>query len=462
MENPTGYRLQSSIMSKNNKRRFALVGTGGRSASFTNPIYQHYGEVAELVGLCDISEVRMRRRLEELRRDTGAPDIPLYPAADFGRMLSETRPDEVIVTSMDATHDSYIVAALEAGCDVTTEKPMTTEADKCRRILDAAARSDRKLRVAFNYRWMPPNTRVRELIQSGVIGKIRHVCMEYALDTSHGADYFRRWHSEKACSGGLLVHKATHHFDLINWWTDSVPEEVFACGDLVFYGRENAIARGDEKYTRYPRYTGTDCQDDPFRLDLAANEGTRKLYLEAEAETGYLRDRNVFREGIDIEDSMSVTARYRDGMMLSYCLNAYSPVEGMRVVFHGERGRIDFAHFGGSHLILGQSEEELARMQEANKGFKELVVIPHFQPRQQHEIPTAKGGHGGGDPALHEQIFSPAAPRDPFGRNAGHEQGAASIMVGIAANVSMREHRPVKISDLVPLAPGKVHLSELV
>jgi predicted dehydrogenase len=449
-------------MSKNDKRRFAIVGTGGRSSNFTHPIFERFNTEAELVALCDSSEVRMRHCLKELRDKTGAPDLPLYKAADFQRMLDETRPDELIVCTVDATHDAYITAALRAGCDVTTEKPMTTDADKCNRILQAVAETGKRCRVAFNYRWMPPNTRVRELIQSGVIGKVRHVCMEYALDTSHGADYFRRWHSEKAQSGGLLVHKATHHFDLINWWTDNIPEDIFAFGDLVFYGRDNAVARGDEKLTRYPRYTGAASAGDPFRLDLAAHAGTRGLYLDAEEETGYLRDRNVFRAGIDIEDSMSVTARYRDGMTLSYCLNAFSPVEGMRVVFHGDRGRIDFAHFGGSHLILGQGEEELARMQEANKGFEELVVIPHFQPRQRHEIPKGKGGHGGGDSALGEQIFSASPPADPFARLAGHEQGAASIMVGIAANLSMRQGRPVRISDLVPLAPGKTRLSELV
>jgi predicted dehydrogenase len=386
----------------------------------------------------------------------------MYKPEDFERMIRENRVDEVIVCSMDCTHDEYIVRALRAACDVTTEKPMTTDAAKCNRILAAVRETGKKCRVAFNYRWMPPNTKVKELIQSGVIGRIRHVCMEYALDTSHGADYFRRWHSYKEKSGGLLVHKATHHFDLINWWTDSIPEEIFAFGDLVFYGKENALARGDGKYTRYPRYTGTDSAGDPFRLDLSAHPGTKGLYLDAEEETGYLRDENVFREGINIEDSMSVAARYRDGMMLSYCLNAYSPVEGMRVVFHGERGRIDFAHFGGSHLILGQSEEDLAKMQESNKGFEELVVIPHFKPRQPMEIPHGKGGHGGGDPQLAKQIFMSGPPEDPYHRNAGHEQGAASIMVGIAANLSMREDRPVRISELVELNPRAKALSELI
>ena len=47
---------------------------------------------------------------------------------------------------------------------------------------------------------------------------------EWALDTVHGADYFRRWHREKKNSGGLLVHKSSHHFDLVNWWLGDVPD----------------------------------------------------------------------------------------------------------------------------------------------------------------------------------------------------------------------------------------------
>jgi hypothetical protein len=130
-------------------------------------------------------------------------------------------------------------------------------------------------------------------------------------------------------------------------------------------------------------------------------------------------------------------------------------------VFHGDRGRIDFAHFGGSHLILGQSSDELAQMQESNKGFEELVVTPHFKPRQYLEIPKAKGGHGGGDPALGRRIYLNAQEEDPFHRDAWHEQGAASILVGIAANISMAENRPVNLADLVALPSAAMRLSEL-
>src|SRR5437763_392954 len=72
---------------------------------------------------------------------------------------------------------------------------------------------------------------------SDVVSVDFHEC----LDTSHGADYFRRWHRLKQNSGTLLVHKASHHFDLANWWLDSMPMEVTAFGDLKFYGHNNSF-----------------------------------------------------------------------------------------------------------------------------------------------------------------------------------------------------------------------------
>ena len=85
-----------------------------------------------------------------------ALDVPLYAHTDFDRMVKETRPDAVIVTCKDAFHDEYICRAMELGCDVITEKPMTTDAQKCQRILDTQKKTGRKVRVTFNYRYSPP------------------------------------------------------------------------------------------------------------------------------------------------------------------------------------------------------------------------------------------------------------------------------------------------------------------
>lgn len=448
------------------RRRFAYIGTGSRVKMFLDPVAELYQDEAEIVGLCDTSLVRAEFHRDRLQQEFDYPEVPVYSAADFHQMLEETRPDSIVVCTKDCDHDYYIQESLRAGLDIVTEKPMTVNEEKCRNILHAVSESEQSVQVAFNYRWAPGATKVRELLAAGTIGRIRQVNMEYTLNTSHGADYFRRWHSIKEDSGGLLVHKSTHHFDLINWWIDGVPESVFAKGGLFFYGKENAEARGDGAYAAYPRYHGNvTCQEDPYAFiydDVDYDQVyNRHIYLEAEAESGYLRDMNVFREGITIEDVMNVMVRYRDGVLLNYTLNAFSPNEGYRVTFTGDHGRIEYSEDHGTHVLLEDGSKKPVN-EHAHGGKHLLMVYPRFKEPYDVPVVPGEGGHGGGDPLLQEQIFAIHPPKDPFGRHAGHEQGAASIMVGIAANRSMETGRDVCIADLVPLHPGAVHLSELI
>ncbi|HLI68867.1 MAG TPA: Gfo/Idh/MocA family oxidoreductase [Ktedonobacteraceae bacterium] len=431
------------------KRRYALVGTGARARMFIDALITTYRDGAELVAFCDLSQVRMNWYNQRLQELAGLPPVPTYHAEQFDRMIAETHPDTVIVTTIDGTHHIYIVRALELGCDVITEKPMTTTIEKMRAIFQAVENTGHSLRVSFNYRYTPAYTRFRELMMQGLVGKPLAVDFSWILDTSHGADYFRRWHREKQNSGGLLVHKATHHFDLVNWWIDSYPRHVFALGDLQFYGKKNAEARG-EHYS-YERYTGVpEAANDPFALTLEKNAMFRGLYLDAEAETGYLRDRNVFGEPITIEDTMCVTARYRNGVLLSYCLIAYAPWEGLRVAITGSRGRIEMDIVENINHLQGDGE---ARMSASKGPFKSasIRVYPMFGLPYDVDVPVGDGGHGGADPILLEQLFSPNPPADPFMRAASHIDGAASILVGIAANESMQTGKLIAIDDLFVL-----------
>jgi predicted dehydrogenase len=449
------------------KKRYAFVGTGGRAISFVEPLVTTYRESNDLVALCDVSAARMRYYNEKLAADWSYRAVPAYLASQFDDMLAREKPDVVFVCTKDSVHHDYIVRALRAGCDVITEKPLTIDAPKCRAILDAVRATGRRVRVAFNYRWAPFRTKVKELITAGTIGRVRSVNLEYLLDTNHGADYFRRWHAHADESGTLLVHKSTHHFDLVNWWLDAIPQQVFAYGDLVFYGKRNAIARGDDKLTRYPRYTGhPEARDDPFHLDLNESEPFRKLYLAGEADSGYVRDGNVFRDDISIYDQMSLNVRYRTGELLTYSLVCYSPREGMRVCFNGDRGRIEYHEFIGTHMNRAVSPKDFKLDQKpgAEAEGEWIRVFPHFKPSYLAPVEAPTGGaHGGADEILCRSFYAPNAPStDAWGRFAGHEQGAASILIGIAGVESIQRNRPVNLLDLVPLRPEAKRLSELV
>lgn len=418
-------------MALNKRVKYALVGAGSRARMFIDPLATKFREHGELVALADPNPGRLSYYNRRLVDDLDYHEVPAYSSDDFDRMISETKPDIVIVTTVDAFHHEYVVRAMELGCDAITEKPMTIDVEKCNLILDTVKRTGRELRVAFNYRWAPGATRVRQAISDGLIGDVLHVDLEYWLDTSHGADYFRRWHRQKQNSGGLIIHKSTHHFDLVNWWIDAVPETVYGMGRLAFYGKGNAEARGQS--VAYERYMDQDTSADPFAIDLAGDEVLRGLYLENERYDGYYRDQNVFGEGITIEDSMSLLVRYRTGPVLNYSLNAYLPREGFQVAFNGSRGRLEYEEL---HEVGGRRSK--------------LVLYPMFGSPRELTVPEGVGGHGGGDLLLQRQIFAQGVERDPWRRDAGHMQGAASVLVGMAANHSFETGEVVSVSDLCP------------
>jgi predicted dehydrogenase len=421
------------------RRRFVIVGLGSRSRMYLTAITRTFREGNELVGLADTNPGRLALAGQIAGAAGSAPKQ--YLAADFDKLLSELKPDAVIVTTPDATHDEYIVRALDAGCDVITEKPLTTTAAKAQRIVDACKRNQRHVRVMFNYRYSPPRTQVKELLMSNAIGDVLSVDFHWLLNTVHGADYFRRWHSQKKLSGGLMVHKATHHFDLVNWWLGSEPEVVMAYGKREYYTPAMAQRMGLESHHERCR-TCPEKRACSFYLDLAADPAFKALYLDQEQYDGYYRDRCVFRPDIDIEDNMNVIVRYRTGATLSYSLNACNAWEGYQIAFNGTQGRLEHelveqAFSAGATLPAG-AERDAVRTR----------IIPLRGKPQ--EIPpwTGEGAHGGGDTVMLKEVFGSAQP-DKYKRAADERSGLYSILIGAAANRCFETRQAVAIAELV-------------
>ena len=274
------------------KRRYAIVGTGVRGIGmWGRPIAQQYGDVAEFVGLCDINPLRV----EVAKKQIGV-SCPTF--TNFDQMMDQAKPDLLMVTTVDGYHSEYIVKALNRGIDVMTEKPMVIDEKQCQAVLDAEKKSGRNIVVTFNYRYSPKHRTVKELLMAGAIGKISSVDFSWYLDTRHGADYFRRWHRLRAKSGSLWVHKATHHFDLMNWWLDADPVQVSAFGSLQNYGKSgpfrHTTCRGCPHQAKCPYY-----------WDITEGQDLTELYVNCESADGYHRDGCVFKEDIDIFDTMN-------------------------------------------------------------------------------------------------------------------------------------------------------------
>jgi predicted dehydrogenase len=476
--------------------RYGLIGTGMRARMYLDAIATAHADGATLVALFDVNEGRLEYHASALEA-AGVERPLLCSPDDLERVIREQHLDRVIVTSPDRTHAEMIVRAHSAGADVVVEKPLTIDADGCRAIVDSVERTGRGVVVTFNYRYSPRNSALKEVVASGRIGEVTSVHFEWVLDTNHGADYFRRWHRDKANSGGLLIHKASHHFDLVNWWIDDVPVRVFASGGLRFYGAEQAARRGLGERPERGTSAGSDADAaagsaagsdadaaagsaagsaanstaspsrvaaDPFALDLRSDELLDDLYLKNERFDGYRRDQDVFSSGITIEDNLSLVVDYAKGASMSYSLNAHSPWEGYTVSINGTKGRaelrvVERGSVGGqgtTDTLDPSASPETGRHESLRPESETLIVQNHWGEAEEVVIETGGTAHGGGDVLLLRDVFE-GAEADPLGRPAGWLDGVRSVAVGIAGNASLASGQAVRIDELglgVELAKG--------
>ncbi len=414
---------KETATAESGKIRLAMVGTGSRGTGMWGKnLLRDYSERLEFVGLCDANQARM-----EFANKFLGVTVPLYKAKEFVKMIRETKPDRVIVTTTDYFHAKYVKLALEHGCDVICEKPLVTEAQQGQEILDAEKKSGKRIITTFNARYGKSSEEIKKIISSGVLGKIISAEFEEYLDISHGASYFRRWHGKKRYSGSLLVHKASHHFDQMNWWLDADPEIVHAFGSVSFYGKNNA-------------YRHSHCRGCPFSSqcdfywDITKNQHMMDLYVHCEKEDGYRRDGCVWDNDIDTYDAMTTEIKYNNGVLLSYSLNAYMPYEGQRIAFNGERGRLDIREYFRQPWEVGHSTE--------------YRLTENFKETKTWTTTSGAGEHGGADKKIKDMIFLADQP-DPLHQMADSRAGVMASLIGIAARESIEKGRPVKINDLV-------------
>jgi predicted dehydrogenase len=424
------------------KKKYAIIGLSGRSKGFTNNILDTYKDCSEIVALLDSNQARIADFNE-----ANSLNIPGYNENEFDKMVLETKPDAVIISTTDATHHSYIVAAMKHNIDAITEKPMTIDAEKTRAILDAEKSSDAEVQVTFNYRYAPVHTKIKEMIMDGAVGKPTQVDFNYYLDTFHGASYFKRWNRYEKQAGSLLVTKACHHFDLVNWWLGQKPLEVFAYGAMNYYGADgpcnpekvdgrrcSTCKTKCQYYLRHASGVGT--SDDEHLINFN-NPGKNEKFG---AVDGYYADRCIFDSDIDTWDTFTLTARFDGGTIMSYSLNASVPYEGYRVAINGTEGRIESDAIHGKGMRLPFPEPQNPQ---------NIKYFPMFDGMQTIEVINKGGGHGGGDPIMKDEVFMGKNENDKTKRFAGAWDGALSVLLGTAARESLKSGKPVKIEELL-------------
>ena len=286
---------------------------------------------------------RAARRVERHRRDRRPlrrqpdparllprPDRTRRPVLRAARVRQDAPSSRTPSWSPPSTPPTpvYVVAALEAGRTSSWRSRSAPPRRTARRSSTPPSGAPAGSSSPSTTATRRATARSASCSPDGAIGDVTSVHFEWVLDTIHGADYFRRWHRDKANSGGLLVHKSTHHFDLVNWWIADAPAPVYARGGLRFYGADNAAARGlrDAAEARARRdRTGTT----PSSSTSPPTRGSSASTSTPSATTATSATRTCSATAITIEDNMAVLVDYARGATLSYSLNAHSPVGGL-------------------------------------------------------------------------------------------------------------------------------------
>ena len=354
-------------------------------------IYSNYPkENAELTAVCDhdpdMVEV-FRKTYPEFAK------VKVYP--DYRDLIKDSEVQAVFIAVRDQYHEEMAVAALEAGKAVYLEKPMAISIEGCDRILETAYRTGSKLMVGHNMRYMDFVLKMKEIIDSGIIGEIQAAWCRHFI--SYGSCYFRHWCSEQATCTGLLLQKGAHDIDIIHWLAGGYTERVTAMGRLSVYNRTTGRRKADEKPDRQVSFT--DGCWPPLEL-----KGLSPV--------------------MDVEDHSMLLMQLSNGVQASYEQCMYAPDAERNYTFIGTRGRVE--NIGDYH-----GDREIHVWTQRGLRSKPDIV---------YHLKDVQGSHGGSDKVILEAFFdfllkdeapsvSPVAARNAVAAGVmGHESMRSGSM----------------------------------
>jgi predicted dehydrogenase len=188
-----------------------VIGTGGVAQLRHIPAFQEAARrgIAELVTLCDPVEAA----LDEAGDQAGIGER----YRDYREVLARDDIDVVTIATPNSSHEQIAVEALQAGKHVLCEKPLALSLDGARRMAAAARASGRVNSVNYRYRWVPSARYLKELVETGEVGAVRQVFMNYFNAAVLDPTTPIQWRQTRAEGGGILADIGSHLIDLALW-----------------------------------------------------------------------------------------------------------------------------------------------------------------------------------------------------------------------------------------------------
>lgn len=397
------------------KKRIAIVGAGSRGVHCFGELIRQDPR-AELVALCEPNH----HRRAAAARILGLDQVAFFDSLEA--LLAEDRPDAVVITTPDWLHADGAEMALRAGVNVLIDKPLATTVADCRRIIAAAEESGKLAMIGFNLRHHPVIRKIKEVIDSGVLGRI--FLMENREFYDGGRTYMARWNRSYRQCGGLWIHKGSHDFDLFNYFLGfPVPVKVSA------FAAVNVLNPTGLPFTPDPGLPpGPDCSHCPYADGTCPDvrkENSAMWDEAAESEDRYRKDRCIYLSDKDVHDNGIAMVEYADGARASHLECFVTDLTDRMYTIVGDRGQL-----------------------EASLDRRCVTVRPRWGKGQGtfYQIPESDGSHGGADPGLVDSFIRAISGEEQ--PRATAREALLATAIGEAAELSRREERTVFLREL--------------
>ncbi len=198
------------------KFKFGIIGTGimGKAGGRIIQLMDN----AEIVALADLSDKNLSEAAKEFKVEN--------TYKDYKEMFKKEKLDAVYIATPDVYHTDPIITALESGVHVLVEKPLTTSQEDAEKVYEVVKKTGMKLQINFNHRWLSPYHKIKEMINDGKLGE---PVIGYARKNNPiyvPTEMLASW-AKKSSPAWFM---SSHDIDLMTWWFDKNPVEVYARG----------------------------------------------------------------------------------------------------------------------------------------------------------------------------------------------------------------------------------------
>ena len=426
-----------------------IVGAGSRGRAYARYALDH----PEQFQIVAVAEPREEYRLHLAEQHNIRPDR-VYSDWQVLRKCKKVA-DAVAICTQDDLHKEPAVALAEKGYHLLLEKPMSVSPDDCQTIVEAVKAHKVMLSVCHVLRYSPYTTRLKNLLDSGVIGDICSIQHLEPVGYWHQAHAFVRgnW-AKEAASAPMLMSKACHDLDWLRYLAGKPCQQISSFGQLSHFRQEQKPTGSSDRcldcrlsetcpysaqniylYNVYKPRVGDNTTERLFiggsvkqwPWDVLTPEPSYETIIEALRTGPY--GRCVYACDNDVVDHQVVNMQFEGGMTASFTMTAFTPMTDRKTRIFGSRGRIE----GDGRKLYWY--DFLSRT--------ETVYDTHAFAGN-----SAAGGHAGGDEALMKAFVAAVANNDPSYILSGPDETMESHQMVFAAEQARRENRVISLKCL--------------